>query len=66
MGRSSGGLIANRLTSPSPLVYVQQWARAWAVGEAFGMMPICSTMIGSAGRWMRSRRISIGWPGRLG
>lgn len=32
-------LIANRLTSPSPLVHVQQWARAWAVTEAFGVDP---------------------------
>ncbi|GAA3520227.1 hypothetical protein GCM10023075_82020 [Streptosporangium album] len=30
-------LIANRLTSPSPLVHVQDWARAWAVAEAFGV-----------------------------
>ncbi|WP_444861110.1 IS1634 family transposase [Actinomadura luzonensis] len=29
-------LVANRLTSPAPLVHVQDWARAWAVGEAFG------------------------------
>jgi hypothetical protein len=32
-------LVANRLTSPAPLVHVQQWARAWAVGEAFGTEP---------------------------
>jgi transposase len=32
-------LVANRLTSPAPLVHVQQWAREWAVGEAFGVEP---------------------------
>jgi transposase len=32
-------LVANRLTSPAPLVHVQQWARAWAVGEVFGVDP---------------------------
>jgi hypothetical protein len=32
-------LVANRLTSPSPLVHVQRWAREWAVGEALGVDP---------------------------
>ncbi|WP_431896246.1 IS1634 family transposase [Nonomuraea sp. bgisy101] len=32
-------LVANRLTSPAPLVHVQQWARNWAVAEAFGTEP---------------------------
>lgn len=32
-------LIANRLTSPRPLVHVADWARAWAVGEVFGADP---------------------------
>jgi transposase len=32
-------LVGNRLTSPAPLVHVQDWARAWAVGEAFGVEP---------------------------
>lgn len=32
-------LIANRLTSPAPLVHVQRWARDWAVGEVFGVEP---------------------------
>ncbi|MFC0862704.1 IS1634 family transposase [Sphaerimonospora cavernae] len=32
-------LVANRLTSPSPLVHVQEWARTWAVAEAFGVDP---------------------------
>jgi len=30
-------LVANRLTSPQPLVHVEGWARAWAVGEIFGI-----------------------------
>ncbi|GAA5772854.1 MULTISPECIES: DUF4277 domain-containing protein [Streptosporangium] len=30
-------LLANRLTSPAPLVHVADWAQAWAVGEAFGI-----------------------------
>ncbi|MGI8433241.1 MAG: IS1634 family transposase [Nocardioidaceae bacterium] len=32
-------LVANRLTSPTPLVHVQDWARAWAVEEIFGTDP---------------------------
>jgi uncharacterized protein DUF4277 len=32
-------LIANRLTSPTPLVRVTDWARDWAVGEVFGINP---------------------------
>ena len=32
-------LVANRLTSPAPLVHVADWAQAWAVGEAFGVDP---------------------------
>ncbi|MHB1473761.1 MAG: IS1634 family transposase [Dermatophilaceae bacterium] len=32
-------LIANRLTSPRPLVHVADWARSWAVGEVFGADP---------------------------
>jgi transposase len=30
-------LVANRLTSPQPLVHVEDWARAWAVPEIFGI-----------------------------
>lgn len=30
-------LIADRLTSPRPLVRVEDWARAWAVPEVFGL-----------------------------
>ncbi len=32
-------LVANRLTSPTPLVHVEDWARAWAVEEVFGLAP---------------------------
>lgn len=32
-------LIANRLTSPQPLVHVERWAAAWAVEEIFGAAP---------------------------
>ncbi len=32
-------LIANRLTSPAPLVRVGDWAREWAVAEVFGVDP---------------------------
>ncbi|GAA4225183.1 transposase [Streptosporangium album] len=30
-------LVANRLTSPAPLVHVRDRARTWAAGEAFGI-----------------------------
>jgi Domain of unknown function (DUF4277) len=32
-------LVANRLTSPTPLWRVEEWARAWAVEEVFGIQP---------------------------
>lgn len=32
-------LIANRLTSPAPLVRVGDWAREWAVADVFGIDP---------------------------
>jgi transposase len=32
-------LVANRLTSPTPLRRVEDWARAWAVQETFGIVP---------------------------
>ena len=38
-GQVIEALVANRLTSPAPLVHVQSWARDWAVGEAFGVEP---------------------------
>lgn len=30
-------LVANRLTSPEPLVHLERWARTWAVEEVFGV-----------------------------
>ncbi|WP_218041207.1 IS1634 family transposase, partial [Acrocarpospora macrocephala] len=30
-------LVANRLTSPAPLVHVREWAREWAVAETLGV-----------------------------
>ena len=38
-GQVIEALVANRLTSPAPLVHVQAWAREWAVGEVFGVEP---------------------------
>jgi len=32
-------LVANRLTSPTPLRRVEDWARTWAVPEVFGIAP---------------------------
>jgi Domain of unknown function (DUF4277) len=32
-------LVANRLTSPRPLLRVADWAREWAVEEVFGIAP---------------------------
>lgn len=41
-------LVADQLTSPAPLVHVQNRAERWAAGEAFGSSPACSTTTGSA------------------
>lgn len=38
-GQVIEALIANRLTSPTPLVHVEHWARAWATEEIFGIDP---------------------------
>jgi hypothetical protein len=38
-GQVVEALVANRLTSPSPLVHIPQWARGWAVEEIFGIAP---------------------------
>jgi hypothetical protein len=38
-GQVIGALVANRLTSPTPLRRVEDWARAWAVAEVFGIPP---------------------------
>ena len=39
LGQVIEALVANRLTSPSPLYRVQDWARAWAVEETLGIDP---------------------------
>lgn len=36
-GQVVEALVANRLTSPRPLVHVEDWAREWAVAEVFGI-----------------------------
>jgi len=36
-GQVIEALVANRLTSPAPLVHVQDWARQWAVEEVWGI-----------------------------
>ncbi|MGI8535774.1 MAG: IS1634 family transposase, partial [Mycobacteriales bacterium] len=38
-GQVVEALVANRLTSPAPLVHVEDWARQWAVQEIFGIDP---------------------------
>ncbi|WP_243407911.1 IS1634 family transposase [Frankia canadensis] len=38
-GQVIAALVANRLTSPTPLLHVETWARRWAVEEMFGMSP---------------------------
>jgi hypothetical protein len=38
-GQVIEALVANRLTSPAPLVRVGDWARTWAVEEVFGIEP---------------------------
>jgi hypothetical protein len=36
-GQVIEALVANRLTSPTPLLHVEDWARQWAVPEIFGL-----------------------------
>lgn len=36
-GQVIEALVANRLTSPTPLVHVEDWARHWAAEETFGI-----------------------------
>jgi transposase len=38
-GQVIEALVANRLTSPRPLLRVEEWAREWAVPEAFRIAP---------------------------
>ena len=39
-GRAVEAMVCNRLTSPAPLVHVQDWARTWAVPEVLGIPPL--------------------------
>jgi hypothetical protein len=36
-GQVIEALVANRLTSPTPLLHVEDWARQWAVSEVLGI-----------------------------
>ena len=36
-GQAVEAMVCNRLTSPSPLVHVEGWARDWAAGEILGI-----------------------------
>jgi transposase len=38
-GQVIAALVANRLTSPTPLLHVETWAREWAVEEMFDIPP---------------------------
>ena len=38
-GQVIEALVANRLTSPQPLLHIEDWAREWAVAEVFGVEP---------------------------
>jgi hypothetical protein len=38
-GEVIAALVAHRLTSPTPLLHVETWAREWAVEEVFGLAP---------------------------
>jgi hypothetical protein len=75
-------LVANRLTSPAPLLHVSRWAEQWAVEEVFGLpadvlgddrLPVRWTRslrnsTTSSGRWVRWRSPSSvwTWPGSIG
>jgi transposase len=39
-GQAAEAMICNRLTSPVPLVHVQDWASTWAVPEVPGISPV--------------------------
>ena len=38
-GQAAEAMICNRLTSPAPLVHVQDWARTWAAEEISSASP---------------------------
>ena len=54
-GQVIEALIANRLTSPAPMIHVGGWARQFAVGHALGLDADVLTTV-SRGRWTRWRR----------
>jgi transposase len=39
-GQAVEAMVCNRLTSPAPLVHVQDWARTWAAEEVLGIDPL--------------------------
>jgi hypothetical protein len=39
-GQAVEAMACNRLTSPTPLVHVQDWARTWAAPEILGISPV--------------------------
>ena len=50
-GQVIEALIANRLTSPAPMIHVEAWARQFAVEHVRAWTRTCSTTTGSPGRW---------------
>ncbi|WP_406422917.1 DUF4277 domain-containing protein [Streptomyces sp. NBC_00873] len=48
-GQVIEALVANRLTSPAPLVRVGGWGRSWTVGEVLGIDVTGSTTNASGG-----------------
>src|SRR5215217_666423 len=55
-GQVIEALVANRLTSPAPMVRVAGWAGSGRWPRRSGSRPRCSMMTGSGGRWTRSPR----------
>jgi hypothetical protein len=53
-GQAIAMVIANRLTSPTPLVRIEDWARQWAVEEVFGIPPDAFNDDRIGGRWRPS------------
>jgi len=48
-GQAVEAMVCNRLTSPAPLVHIEDWARTWAVEEFLGIGP-CSLNDDKLGR----------------
>ena len=55
-GQVIEALIANRLTSPAPMVHVGAWAGSSRSSRCSGSTRTCSTTTASPGRWTRWRR----------